>query len=97
MCNTIFRSIPCDEFDNGAVLLMSDLSIDCHSPSHQRHVALAVVGVVLFVVGLPLAFLRMLMKHREDRKHPVYMALAWVYRDEAFFTEPLICLQKVCQ
>ena len=83
---------------SGNVLLASDLSVDCISSSHRLHVALAVVSVALFVVGVSCTFLdlHLLLEFRDDRKHPVFVALGHVYRIEAFFTEPLICLQKVC-
>ena len=93
---TIFRSLPCDTFDDGSELLVADLSIDCTTASHTRHKVAAYLGVVFFVLGVPFTFLYALSKQRISAGFSaVAAALAESYRDECFYTEALVCLQKV--
>lgn len=93
---TIFRSIPCDTFDDGSELLVSDLSIDCTTASHARYEFAAYLGVVFFVLGVPFTFLCVLSKQRSSAGFSaVAAALAESYRDECVYTEALVCLQKV--
>jgi len=102
--STLFRTFPCERFDDGRRLLRADYSIDCDGPAHAWHVVLASLGVVGFVFGVPLAFFVLLVRERrrESAKNdegrtfnPVVAVLAESYGDHAFFAEPLFCVQKV--
>jgi hypothetical protein len=48
---------------HGKNYLMDDLSIECYTPTHSWYQSLAVVGVVLYPVGIPLAFLFLLFRY----------------------------------
>ena len=49
---------------HGEHYLMDDLSIECYTPTHSWYQSLAVVGVVLYPVGIPLAFLFLLFRYK---------------------------------
>ena len=49
---------------HGKNYLMDDLSIECYTPTHTWYQSVAVVGVVLYPVGIPLAFLFLLYRYK---------------------------------
>ena len=65
ICFTTFQAIPCDRFDDGTSWLRADRSIDCTSGAYYFHFGLAILGVIVFVVGIPATFLYALWKREE--------------------------------
>ena len=54
---TICQSFRCEEFDGGSEeYLMADLSIDCLSSTYRLQFVYSLVCIVIFPVGVPLAF-----------------------------------------
>ena len=102
VATTTFQAFRCEEFEDGQRLLSADYSIDCESAEHERHRLLAFASVVLIVIGQPLAQLIVLVrgnraKARGARDGLLVMTfdvLSSDFRAEAFFTHPIVCLQK---
>ena len=55
-----FQTLNCQEID-GVSYLRNDLSIDCSLPAHKSATYLAVFMVLVFSVGLPLLYLKLLI------------------------------------
>jgi hypothetical protein len=81
---------------HGKNYLMDDLSIECYTPTHTWYQSVAVVGVVLYPVGIPLAFLFLLYRYKvpmiarhKRRCHALRRVLVEVYY-EAHSKLPLL-------
>jgi hypothetical protein len=99
VCNTLFMAIPCEEFDDGSVLLVADYSVSCKSDAYKLHFVIAVFGTFVFAVGVPTIFfvlLRSDMMRHDDEHHLDPLAfLRSSYRSDRSFTEPLVFLNKI--
>lgn len=61
---TIFRTFPCESFDDSTAWLRVDYSIDCESSSHKAFVSYAAVMVLIYPVGVPCLYCYMLWRNR---------------------------------
>ena len=64
ICSVIFATFTCIEFSNGSRYLRQDLSVSCDTAQYARHRALAVIGVLAFVAGVPVMIVVLLWPHR---------------------------------
>ena len=84
-----FRAWDCVYFDKDTELersfLRSDLRIECETPAHDDILRLAYLGIVLYPVFIPLAYLLLLFSARgaivKDRPTRLSTALAFLHRD----------------
>jgi hypothetical protein len=60
----IFRTFPCESFDDGTRWLRADYSIDCTSSQHKIAVAYASVMVLVYPVGVPAGYFYILWRNR---------------------------------
>jgi hypothetical protein len=75
------------DFDRGLAVLASDVSVDCGGWRYQAVKPLAVVGVVLYPIGIPLLYLALVLRHRRVVKSADAMA-----QDERFGLMMRICV-----
>lgn len=68
--NAVFGVFQCVEFPNGERLLKADYGISCDAPDRGSWIAIAIVGLCIFSVGIPLFYVMELCRHR-DRINPV--------------------------
>jgi hypothetical protein len=59
-----FSTFSCESFDDGRSYLRVDYSVDCDSEEYSRAVAMAVIAILLFPVGIPLATGALLLRER---------------------------------
>ena len=57
MCNKFFTTFKCIELNDNDFFMVADMSVQCYQASWFLWASLAIVGMVLFVVGIPLAIL----------------------------------------
>jgi hypothetical protein len=62
----------CRDLGSAGIYLRSDYSVDCESPSYQSFKALAIFGILLFPVGIPLLFFTLI----RYRRHPLIVDCA---------------------
>ena len=55
-----FEVVPCDAFEDGDRRLIADYAIDCETPKHKLHRALAFASTAIVVVGQPVCLMIML-------------------------------------
>jgi hypothetical protein len=110
MSNVIFSTFPCVDFDYGdelgtISLLRADLGIDCDSGDHALAKMWAGLMAILYPVGVPLVFYSLLSGNRDrimnarTRKTDETLApirfLFTNYAAQAWYYEPVVCLQKL--
>ena len=99
VCYTTFQTFVCDEYDDGTLKLRADRSIGCDSDDHKRYRALAILGLVFYVIGIPVIFLIALVRRASSgaRRENEFSALEFLsgrFVDEAFWWDPLVMLFK---
>ena len=58
---TAFRAFDCEEFDDGKTYLRADFAVECWSSAqHESAVALALIGILLYPVGVSLLYIVLL-------------------------------------
>ena len=62
--NVIFETFACMEFSDGTRFLRVDLLVSCDTKVYFAHRALAVIGVLTFVAGVPMMIMALLWPHR---------------------------------
>merc|ERR1719262_1497523 len=110
MSNVIFSTFPCVDFDYGdklgtVSLLRADLGIDCDSDDHFLAQYWAGLMAILYPVGVPLVFYRLLSGNRDrimnaatrdtDEVLAPIRFLFTNYAPHAWYYEPVVCLQKL--
>ena len=82
--NVAFEAFMCYDF-GGADCLRADVAIRCQTPEHDRAIALAVVAIILYPVGLFVLTSALLYKARHDiragRATPISRATAFLHRE----------------
>ena len=80
-----FRAFSCEEFDNGTWYLRADYSIECHTRRHAAAKDLALVGILLYPVGISLVYTVLLIRARRaiqtDAPTALSRALDFLVRD----------------
>ncbi|KAH9253621.1 hypothetical protein BASA81_008457 [Batrachochytrium salamandrivorans] len=61
---TIFETFSCTEFDDGLAFVRADLAVDCASEAYRGMVAYGVAAVLVYVLGVPVLFYRLLDRQR---------------------------------
>ena len=95
-----FRAWDCVYFDKDTELersfLRSDLRIECETPAHDDILRLAYLGIVLYPVFIPLAYLFLLFSARgaivKDRPTRLSTALAFLHRYNRVFAAVMFLL-----
>jgi hypothetical protein len=101
-----FQTLNCQTIDEVSYL-RNDFSIDCSLPAHKSATYLAVSMVLVFSIGLPLLYLKLLYPHRfgfaaqsgrsaaglEDVRALRFFYID--YKPEYYFWEVLECLRKL--
>ena len=62
MSSTAFQAFSCEEFDTGKSFLRQDYAVQCYTPEHNVAVALALVGIGLYPVGLSVLYIVLFRK-----------------------------------
>ena len=65
LMTTLLLAFGCKGFEDNRKYLAADLSIDCDDPGYRQMLYWAGINIVIFVVGIPLAYLIMLRRHRD--------------------------------
>ena len=60
-----FQAFACDEFDNGKSFLRADFAVECYTPEHDSLQGLAILGILLYPVGISLLYSVLFLKARE--------------------------------
>ena len=105
---TILRTFACKSFEDGSKALLADLSIDCNSPEHSLWSFVAVVGVILYPIGVPVLLWVLLWRHRgslrsranerEVPKRALRLAFLWrPYRNNYWFYEVVALIIRLVQ
>jgi hypothetical protein len=63
--NTLFQAFNCQKVD-GKTYLRHDFKIECESSAHQVAQTAAGLGIVVCSIGIPLMYLLVLQRHRND-------------------------------
>ncbi len=51
-----FQAFACDKFDNGKSFLRADFAVECYTPEHDSVRGLAILGILLYPVGVSLLY-----------------------------------------
>jgi len=104
ICTTCFRTIPCQEMPDGSTWLRADYSIDCTSGEHRLHFVLAIIGILVYTLGIPAGIFVLLWRNRkligpgrtEDSMKQVAHLNMFVehYRPNVWWSECIVCAQK---
>ena len=57
-----FQAFACDEFDNGKSFLRADFAVECDTPEHDSLQGLAIIGILLYPVGISLLYSVLFLK-----------------------------------
>ena len=60
-----FQAFACDEFDNGKSFLRADFAVECDTPEHDSLQGLAIIGILLYPVGISLLYSVLFLKARK--------------------------------
>eukprot|EP01086_Lenisia_limosa_P004452 TRINITY_DN19768_c0_g1_i1.p1 TRINITY_DN19768_c0_g1~~TRINITY_DN19768_c0_g1_i1.p1 ORF type:complete len:269 (+),score=42.85 TRINITY_DN19768_c0_g1_i1:54-809(+) len=63
MTFVVLRFFDCTDYGNGVKLLDAEPSVECYGAEHMDHLYLAIIGICVYVVGIPAAITYSLMKH----------------------------------
>jgi len=57
-----FQAFACDDFDNGKSFLRADFAVECDTPEHDSLQGLAIIGILLYPVGISLLYSVLFLK-----------------------------------
>ena len=60
-----FQTFQCITLSDGSRYLSVDLSVSCLTAEYNRHYVLAMIGVLVFVAGVPAMIVALLWPHRD--------------------------------
>lgn len=101
---TVFQTFICDPLDDGVDYLRADYSLSCWSDEHVGYITYASFMVLVYPVGIPVAFSWWLVRNRHDLKMPGRDTVArlqpfsgiWAaYRPTHFYYEVVECGRRV--
>ncbi|KAK3262854.1 hypothetical protein CYMTET_28315 [Cymbomonas tetramitiformis] len=88
----------CKEYDDGTVYLVEQPSIECYTETWWYYSSIGFIGLIVYVMGVPLAFYLLLRKHRNELTNPIIKhqmsALYIVYKPELCYWEIAVKLKK---
>ena len=67
----MFASLLCVKLDDGQELLAADMSIDCNASNRSRYVIYSLIMLIVYVVGVPTAYMVLLFRARRRICPPV--------------------------
>jgi len=83
--STAFQAFACEEFDNDRAFLRTDFAVECHTPEHARVRSLAIIGLLLYPVGVSLLYILLFRKARrailDEKPTALSRALGFVTLD----------------
>lgn len=102
----VFQMFSCDTLDDGQSYLRADYSILCDSPKHRSLQVYAAFMIFLYPVGIPLAYITLLLVNHERLKaSPVRdsecisvkaaVQLSSPYQPGCFYYEVVECARRV--
>ena len=95
LCTKTFLAFDCVPFEESA-LLRADPTIMCSGGEYANLIFVAIVGILVFAVGVPLAALLLTIKfgHKSAARRQLVRSLTKHYRSEVFFFESIDLCRK---
>jgi hypothetical protein len=104
----VLSTFACRQFDGGMRFLRKDLTISCDAPDRQVWVAIAAIGVVVYVIGIPLFYIRALFRVRKflnpkngekpnPENFPEVLFLTSIYKPKYYWWEVFELVRKLVQ
>jgi hypothetical protein len=62
---TVFKTFPCESFDDGTTYLRADYSISCDASERKFMLLYALAGIVLYPIGIPVIYFTVLWRNRK--------------------------------
>ena len=79
-----FRVFSCEKFDTGVSYLRADYSLECDTSEHMRAKTLAVLGILIYPVGISLMYILLMLRARrallDERPTKLSQALSFLVR-----------------
>ena len=79
-----FRVFSCEKFDTGVSYLRADYSLECDTSEHTRAKTLAVLGILIYPVGISLMYILLMLRARrallDERPTKLSQALSFLVR-----------------
>jgi hypothetical protein len=106
---TILSSFLCKQFDDGSQWLRKDITINCNDVDRPVWLAIASLGVVIYVIGIPAIYLVALIRVRKEinpsdpnqvpdkTKFAPVLFLTEVYKRNFWFWEVIELFRKLLQ
>ena len=100
--STAFRAFDCEKFDNGKAFLRADYSVECYTPPHQTVTGLAVIGLLLYPVGVSALYIALFRKAKrailDEKPTALSRALGFLTNDfdKGWFAWELFEAWKKC-
>lgn len=101
----VFSAFACERLDDGFIYLRADYTIECDSPTHKAFQVYAGVMILVYPVGIPLAYAMVLYANRRVLRDPWERQVddhvntiedLWSpYRPECYMYEVLECTRRV--